>query len=84
MSASENDDVGVLLQIIDTFKIPKLIYNIERKKFMLASKTVRDLHGGASDKAALFRDRQVFQSLLSWFQVFYVFLFCVNYLSYFL
>ncbi|XP_066947296.1 DNA polymerase epsilon subunit 2 isoform X1 [Macrobrachium rosenbergii] len=57
VSVSENDDDAILLQIIDTFEIPRLVYNVERKKFMLSSLGVKDLHGGAPDKAALFRDR---------------------------
>lgn len=57
VSASENDDMENLLQIIDIFKVPKLMYHIERRKFMLAPTVARNLHGDAPDKATLFRDR---------------------------
>ncbi|KAK7028807.1 DNA polymerase epsilon subunit 2 [Halocaridina rubra] len=57
VSISENDDLGALLQIVDIYKVPKLVYNIERNKFVLAPAGVRDFHGGAQDKAALFKDR---------------------------
>ncbi|KAG7167785.1 DNA polymerase epsilon subunit 2-like [Homarus americanus] len=57
VGTSENDDIENLLQIVDIYKVPKLMYNLERKKFVLAPTRARDLHGDASDKAALFRDR---------------------------
>ncbi|KAK3859123.1 hypothetical protein Pcinc_034724 [Petrolisthes cinctipes] len=57
VGASENDDVEALLQVINIFRIPKFIYNIERRKFMITTAENSNLHGDAMDKAALFRDR---------------------------
>ncbi|KAK8728711.1 hypothetical protein OTU49_009106, partial [Cherax quadricarinatus] len=57
VGTSENDDIENLLQIVDIYKVPKLIYNTERKKFVLAPARARDLHGDPSDKAGIFRDR---------------------------
>ncbi|XP_076060559.1 DNA polymerase epsilon subunit 2 [Oratosquilla oratoria] len=57
VSAAESDDTGDLLQVIDVFKAPKLVYHQERKKFMVAPQTQTSLHGNADNKTALFIER---------------------------
>ncbi|XP_069180346.1 DNA polymerase epsilon subunit 2-like [Procambarus clarkii] len=57
VGTAENDDIENLLQVVDIYKVPKLFYNVERKKFVLEPVRARDLHGDASDKAAVFRGR---------------------------
>ncbi|XP_071517352.1 DNA polymerase epsilon subunit 2 [Panulirus ornatus] len=57
VGTADNDDIENLLQVVDIFRVPRLTYNNERKKFVVAPAIPRDLHGEASDKAALFRER---------------------------
>ncbi|XP_069117868.1 DNA polymerase epsilon subunit 2-like [Argopecten irradians] len=58
---AEHDDEGEnILCVIDAFSVPRLSYVADRKKF-IHNKTLQlpspSLHGTASDKATLFRDR---------------------------
>lgn len=53
----ENDDLDNILEVIDIFKIPKLIYNEDKRKFTLELTRSHNLHGEAADKAALFLHR---------------------------
>nr|XP_045594802.1 DNA polymerase epsilon subunit 2-like [Procambarus clarkii] len=57
VGTAENDDIENLLQVVDIYKVPKLFYNVERKKFVLEPVRAQDLHGDASDKATVFRGR---------------------------
>ncbi|CAH1262221.1 POLE2 [Branchiostoma lanceolatum] len=50
------EDSDQVFSVIDAFDIPKFDYNSERKKF-IPSTALRSLHGQATDKAQLFRDR---------------------------
>ncbi|XP_078671790.1 DNA polymerase epsilon subunit 2-like [Branchiostoma floridae x Branchiostoma belcheri] len=50
------EDSDQVFSVIDAFAIPKFDYNSERKKF-IPSTAPRSLHGQATDKAQLFRDR---------------------------
>ncbi|KAK8383576.1 hypothetical protein O3P69_015801 [Scylla paramamosain] len=53
----ENDELDNILEVIDIYKIPRLIYNEARGKFTLESTVAHNLHGQAADKTALFMNR---------------------------
>lgn len=50
-------DPDSALEVIDIFKIPKLTYDVDKRRFIIEPPGSQDLHGKASDKAALFRNR---------------------------
>ncbi|XP_065827868.1 DNA polymerase epsilon subunit 2-like [Oscarella lobularis] len=53
-SEQENDQT---LQVIDAFSIPRLVYNNDRKKFLLNSASKPCLHASADAKTDLFKER---------------------------
>ncbi|KAG0725487.1 DNA polymerase epsilon subunit 2 [Chionoecetes opilio] len=53
----ENYNLDNILEVIDIFKIPKMIYSKDKGKFLLEPFKHHNLHGAAADKAALFMHR---------------------------
>ncbi|XP_005094411.1 DNA polymerase epsilon subunit 2 [Aplysia californica] len=59
-NAEQEDDSDTIFNVIDAFSVPRFSYVKERKKFLADStleKPLPKLHGSASDKANMFRDR---------------------------
>jgi len=55
---NESEETSSLLLVLSAFKIPKFVYNIERKKYLpLESTGSMKMFGEAKDKAEMFRHR---------------------------
>ena len=53
----ENNELDNILEVIDIYKIPKLVYSEAKGKYTLESTKSYNLHGSAADKTALFMHR---------------------------
>ncbi|XP_050694811.1 DNA polymerase epsilon subunit 2-like isoform X3 [Eriocheir sinensis] len=53
----QNVNPDSALEVIDVFKIPRLTYDVDKRKFIIEPAGALDLHGKAADKATLFRNR---------------------------
>ncbi|MPC52767.1 DNA polymerase epsilon subunit 2 [Portunus trituberculatus] len=57
VGSEENNDLDNILEVIDIYKIPKLVHSEAKGKYILETTTTHNLHGTAADKTALFMNR---------------------------